>query len=192
MKEMFKLGTILMLIAAASGGILSFANSKTKPVIEKIQLEQTIAAYKEIMPEADDFKPLEEQKLSEIKAKINEIDDIYVGYKGGNQIGYTFKTKSFGYGGQMINVIGIDEKGIVTGYRAVENSETAGFGDRVFTEEFYPSFTGKNVNGGSLKAVLKPEKDDEVQALSGATISTKGVMSGINGAVKAYCEYLKK
>ena len=77
MKETLKLGLILFIIAAFSGGVLSYTNSLTKPIIDQREYEETQAAFKELIPEADSFDQLDAAKLESLKSENKKIQDIY-------------------------------------------------------------------------------------------------------------------
>ncbi|MDU6031438.1 MAG: electron transporter RnfG, partial [Peptoniphilus harei] len=70
------------------------------------------------------------------------------------------------------------------------NGETSGFGSRITTDEYYPSYEGKSA-AGPLKLSKDPKAEDEVMWLTSATISSKGALAGSNDAIKVYDEVLK-
>ena len=80
---------------------------------------------------------------------------------------------------------GISLDGTITGIRVGANSETPGLGTKIEEPDFQDSFVGKATEE-ELVAVPSPSADNEVQLISGATVSTDGVLYGVNGAREAF------
>ncbi len=99
------------------------------------------------------------------------------------------KTVSGGYGGDITAITGIYLDGKLAGIKVVSNSETPGLGTKIEEEDFSGSFIDKSAEN-ELVAVSAPSAENEVQLISGATISTNGVLSGVNGARDAFINYL--
>ena len=76
-------------------------------------------------------------------------------------------------------MVGVDIDGTVTGVRAVKNSETSGIGSRVMENEngVLDQFAGKSAADGTLVV------GSNVDAITGATVSTKGIAAGVNAAL---------
>ncbi|HEY4543354.1 MAG TPA: RnfABCDGE type electron transport complex subunit G [Tissierellaceae bacterium] len=190
MKETIKLGLTLLIIAAISGAVLAGTNEITGPIIAEMEKESTFGAFFELFEEADDFKELDEAVLNDLTENHPAVVEAYEAVDSGEgHLGYVLKAKSGGYGGDMFIALGISEEGTVTGIKVVGHSETPSIGDRIEKEEFTDSFVDKSAEG-DLKAVAAPSQDDEVQMLSGATVSTNAVLNGINKALVAYREIL--
>lgn len=190
MKDTIKLGLTLLIIAAISGAVLAGMNGITGPIIAEMERESTFGAFFEIFEEAEDFKDIEESLAAEIKENNSAIEDIFEAVDGSeNSLGYVIKAKSGGYGGDMFLAIGIDNDGLTTGMKVVGHSETPGIGDKIEAENFTSTFIGKET-ASDLKAVAAPAAEDEVQLLSGSTVSTNAVMGGVNKALDAYRTYL--
>ena len=85
-----------------------------------------------------------------------------------------------GYGGDINLIIGINAAGTITGVKVVEHSETAGLGSKVAEEDFLSQFKGITPQS-NLKIVLNKAngKDEEIVAVSGATILSKAVMAAV-------------
>ena len=188
MKETIKLGLTLLLITAISGAVLAATNSFTGPIIDDIRKQESFGALFEIFPDADDFGEVEESELADIKAKNGVIVEVNKALADENVIGYAFKVVSGGYGGDISTMVGIYEDGTMAGIKVVENSETPNLGTKIEEESFSSSFTGK-ATASELLPVDSPSADDEVQMISGATVSTKAVLKGVNGAREIFVEF---
>ena len=110
--------------------------------------------------------------------------------KDGNALGYVFVITSHeAYGGDLQLALGVAEDGTTNGISFLSLSETAGLGMQADTDEFKSQFSGKNV------AQFKYTKsgvasDEEIDALSGATITTNAVTNAVNAGL-SYADYLK-
>lgn len=191
MNETIKLGLILLLITAVAGGVLALTNSFTGPIIAEIEREGSFGAFLEIFPDADDFVDIDEALLEEITSNNKYVTEVYEVVEGDEVVGYALKTISGGYGGDITTITGINNDGILAGIKVVNNSETPGLGTRIEEEEFSSSFVDKSTES-DLVPVSAPSSENEVQLLAGATVSTEGVLNGVNGAREAFVNYLSK
>lgn len=192
MKEPVKFGLILLIFCAFSAGLLAAVNSFTEPVIAEAELKSTLASYEVIFGEnADNFEEYDKEKLSSIKEKYPNIDNIFIAKKGDEVVGYGINVNSNGYGGAMTNAIGILLDGdTIAGFRNISNGETKGFGSRITEEEYYSSYNGKSA-AAPLEISKDPQAENEIMWLTSATISSKAAQEGSNEAVKVYNEVLK-
>ena len=184
MKETIKLTVRLFLITAIAGFVLAFANSFTSPVIKAREKAQYEAALKEVFADADKFETVEEGKLNTIKIEVAKKSD--------KTVGYVFKTLGKnGYGGDisMLMAVNIENKTIV-GFKVLKHSETPGLGSRVTTDEYAKSVVGNKVTEHLVKN-LHPDADNDIQAITGTTISVNAVLNGLNAAIDALQELEK-
>lgn len=189
MKETIKLGLILLVITAVSGGILAFSNSITAPIIAEIEKAGSFGALTEIFPDADDFIEIEESQLEEIMADNRFVIEVHEVVSGDEILGYAIKTISTGYGGELPVITGIEVDGTVAGIRVLDNAETPGLGTQIQEPGFMDSFMGKGT-AEKIVGVAAPSADNEVQGISGATVSVDGVLNGVNGARDAFLDFL--
>lgn len=157
---------ILCLITVVAGLALSLTNMVTEGPIAEQKLKASNASRAAVFPEATGF---EQQTLAE-GAKL---DSVYAATKDGATIGYVLQTTVTGYGGPIEIVLGVDNQGTITGISVGGSSfaETAGLGARTRDPEFTDQFVGL-----TQAPVLK----DNIDAISGATISSNAVTSGAN------------
>lgn len=168
MKETIKLGVILMIISIVSAGVLAISNNITSPKIAEQEVAGSLEALKGIFGDLD-FKVLDESKLTEIKNSYASVSDIYVAYNGDTLVGYAIKHTTKGFGGDIVLLTGFNIDGTVAGLQVLQHSETPGLGARAEEEEFRNQFIG-----------LSTSSEITVEGLSGATITTDGVLSGVN------------
>lgn len=180
LKETLKLGLILFIITAVSASVLAVSNNITAPRIAEADRIANDLAKQEVLEVAEDFNILDEGKLKEVAGSNSNIIEINEGYNKKNQlVGYTFKTKVKGYGGEIELITGISTEGKVTGINILNHGETPGLGANATETYFTDSFKNKSVDN-ELAAVKDPKEDNEVQALTSATITTTAVVDEVN------------
>ncbi len=171
MKETIKLGVILMIITVVSAGVLAISNNLTKDRIAELEMAGSLESLKEIFGDSADFKPLDEGKLDEIKGSTPSVMEIFEVYDGDALIGYAIKNVSKGFGGDLVLLTGFNIDGTVAGLDVLEHSETPGLGAKAEEPEFRNKFVGKSTSEANT-----------VEAISGATVTTDGVLAGVNEA----------
>lgn len=187
---------ITLIAGLLLGGVYTITKEPIKDAQERAKQE----AYKSVFKEATQFEITEiEQKqaekiLSEHGYKDNIIDEV-VCAKGANGelLGYVITVISTaGYGGNIQFSMGITVDGALNGYSILSISETAGLGMKATEEKFSSQFENKQVtkfevtkNGAS--------SDQEIDAISGATITSKAITNGINAGLCFFqCNYLEE
>ena len=186
MKETMKLIVRLFLITAIAGFVLAFVNSFTSPIIQERERKQYEMALKEVFKDAEKFDKLQDDKLLPIKEKIKNIENIEVAKQGDKTLEYVFKTLGKnGYGGDisMLMAVKLEDKSIV-GFKVLKHSETPGLGSRVATAEYAKSVVGNKATEHLVRN-LNPTADNDIQAITGTTISVKAVLNGLNAGVDA-------
>jgi len=181
MKDIFKLGTTLFGICAVAALILGVTNNITAPVIEERNIQASNEARKIVLPDADEFK-----KLDDINSDM--VVEVYEGIKGNNVVGYTIKTSSKGYGGAIESMVGISKDGKITGVEIGNHSETPGLGSKATEPTFKNQYLDKDVSKPLLVIKGSANNENEISAISGATITSNGITNGVNAAMKIYNE----
>lgn len=185
MNETLKLGLILLSITVVCATILAFSNEITSVKIEEANILANESARIEILSDANNFKLLDEKKIEEIQNKSPEIMEIYQGSNGENLVGYTIKAKVRGYDGEIELMAGISTEGNITGMKILSHGETPGLGGNATKDYFSDSFKGKSVED-QLVAVTDPKAENEVQALTSATVTTNAIVNGVNIVRQVY------
>ena len=182
MKNRVKYVVVLFTITALSGLILGITHEATKDVIaarEKMESLQLNA----ILPNknADDVK-----KMNVEIAKDDVVNDAYEAYEKGELVGHAIIVSPKGMGGPIKMTVGIYKDGKIGGLKVVTHSETPGIGDIVEKEEFMGRFKDKPIKEKLELVKTSPSKENQVQAITGATITSGAVNSGVNEAIKFY------
>ncbi|HEY8350277.1 MAG TPA: RnfABCDGE type electron transport complex subunit G [Clostridia bacterium] len=178
-REMMGTALRLFIICLVTALCLAVVNDITKDTIA-LRDQQTAEEQRMlVMSGADRFEKLEGWEDQEGKGLVKEV---YAAYSGDVLIGYVFSAISSGYGGDIPVTVGVGKDGTITGIRIGDNEETPGLGSKVAGEKFTSQYAGKDISG-EIKVVTKPvSADDEIQAVSGATISTRAVNSAVQAS----------
>lgn len=172
MKEILKLGFVLSVFAVVSCFALAVVNNFTAPKIAAHKAEKTAQGLRIVFPDADSF---EEVTDFEKKAGSTEIMEVYSVIKGGVKTGTVVKATGPTYD-KVVMLIGCDVNKKISGVVFLENTDSPGFGQKASEEAFYGQFAGID---GSKPVVMGTDFD----AISGATITSKGVETIINNAM---------
>ena len=174
-KQGLRLGLSLFIITAVAALVLALVNAVTANTIAEHAAAQRQAAMVSVAPGADVF--------SELYSEDNTIDGITGAYNGTSFVGYCVEVSPNGFGGPISLMVGVDAGGSVTGVVILDHSETAGLGARADSPDFLNQYIDKSgtitVNTG----------DNAIDALTGATITSKAVTSGVNTALTAVLNY---
>lgn len=189
MNETLKLGLILFIITAVAASVLAVSNSVTSERIAEADRLAKERAKMEVLEMAEEFNPIDEGRLKDIIGSNTNIVEINEGYKGSDLIGYTFNIKVNGYGGEITFMTGVSKEGKITGLKVLNHGETPGLGANSTKPYFSNSFKDKSV-ANELTAVKSPQGDNEVQALTSATITTNAIVDGVNTVRQVYNEKL--
>ena len=175
--SILKTGAILLIIGFVCTLLLSLCNYVTKDKIAALAVEAENEAMTKTLPAAKEFVAMDYEGDSLVTA-------VYEGKsENGDTAGYCVKAEPTGYGGVISMIVGVDVNGTVTGVDIVDMDETPGLGAKADSDEFTDRYTGKTagikVNKSGVPA------DNEISAISGATITSKAVTEGVNAAVAA-------
>lgn len=187
--ESIKNTVSLMLITLIAGLLLGLVYEITKEPIREERQRAKEEAYKEVFADAVSFENIEldsdktdgELAKQGFNATVDEAMEVFD--KSGNLAGYVLTvTDHEGYGGDIQFAMGVKKDGTVNGISFLSISETAGLGMKAAEDDFKNQFADKNVtsfaytkNGASA--------ENEIDALSGATITTNAVTNGVNAGL---------
>lgn len=179
-KEVLVPTVSLFLICAVVTLLLAVTNSITKPKIEEMQIEIENRTKAQVLSSADSFS----DALTVLKGGREYT--YYEGFdKENNKAGYVFTCTSKGYGGDITVMVGVDNSGAVTGTEFLTISETAGLGMNAQKDSFKQQFSGKS---GEISVVKNSPSGNEIQALTGATITSRAVAAAVNEALGLFEE----
>lgn len=189
---------VLVLVTFVAITALAVVNQVTKEPIAQAEINARAEVYKVVYPNAEKFAEIENsESLLEGSADFLKNagydgcfinDALSVTDNSGNIKGYVIAaTSPSGYGGDIQIAVGISSDGKITGFNVVSNNETAGLGSKCTEPEFTSQFADKPAT------VLEYTKsgataDNQIDAISGATITTNAVTEAVNAAIVFYQE----
>ena len=188
-KYLLTLTVTLFITCVIVAGLLGGVNAITKDKIAAINWEKTVQAMKAVVADPDntEFSEAVENTAEMSEAAVaagGTLDSVYEVLVGGENAGYAIKVVASGSQGNIEMMVGVDGEGTVTGVSVVDNAETAGIGSKVMANDALASgvgvldqFQGKSAADGVLTV------GTNVDAITGATVSTKGVTAGVNTAL---------
>ena len=167
MKDIVKPIAVLASICLVVTALLAFINSVTAPIIKAADEAAAAKARQEVLAEADEFELLD----MELPEGVTEA------YKAENGSGYVFMLTTKGYGGAINLICGIKSDGSIESVQTLNHSETSGIGSRVVDNNspYRQQYVGKTA-----------DDYDTVDAVTGATISSKACKKAIDAAFEAY------
>ncbi len=199
MKNMLKDAVILFLITLISGAVLGLVYEVTKePIAHQQQLAKD-AAYKEVFADADKFEEISMRPdllPADLTAYVNEqgydasIDSVAAAIdSAGETIGYVITvTTHEGYGGDIQFTMGVRGDGTLNGLSILSIGETAGLGMKA-GDVLVPQFAGKQVEAFETSKT-GAAAEQQIDAISGATITTNAFVNGVNAGLSCFRQYL--
>lgn len=165
-KELIKLSAILCAITFAASLLLAGVNKLTLPRIAQAEAIAAENAMKSMLVQADSFKEIAE--------------NVFEGIKGDETVGYCVTVYPAGFAGEIKLLVGIGSDDKVKGIEILSHSETAGLGAKATDESFKDRFKEKNPYINVVKG--ETGSPDEVQAITGATVTSRAVAGGVKEA----------
>lgn len=190
MRDIIKPSLPLLVICLVTAMCLAAVNFITKDAIAMRVQEDAEAQRKQVMPSAEKF---EEVKGWEVRTNgTGVLKEVFKAYTAGKPSGYVFAGSPKGYAGPIKVTVGIGLDGKVTGVKIGDNTETPGLGTKTAEGAFIGQYKGKKA-GNKIEVVKKkPSNENEVEAVSGATISSKAVTSAVQAASDLAAVFIKE
>lgn len=191
-KDALALTLITLVAGVALGGIYEI----TKDPIARQEAQAKAEAYEQVFTDAAAFEEIEmddtliqtiRDQLDQEGYKAQSIEEVMRAEdQSGETLGYAFTVvTSEGYGGDIQFSMGVQNDGTLNGISILSIGETAGLGMNADTPAFKDQFVGKQVeklqytkNGAT--------QDDEINAISGATVTTNAMTNGVNAGLCAF------
>ncbi|MEE1027327.1 MAG: RnfABCDGE type electron transport complex subunit G [Agathobacter sp.] len=183
---------ILTAFTLVLGLILGIVYGVTKPRIDAEKLKTAQAAYQQVFSDAESFETYEYDQTqadkilqdAEYKDVINDIQSALS--KDGEVLGYVITvTAKDGSQGSITFSVGIRNDGTVNGYSITDIAETPGLGMKAQDESFYKQFENKLVEKFTV-VKQTPAADNEIEAITGSTITSKAMANGCNAALEYF------
>lgn len=189
-KVMLKEAGILFAITLIAGLVLGFVYELTKEPI-RLQQEKAIQeACATVFADAVEFKEMDYTPGEDTSAQINamgvKIGTVYEACgTAGEKLGYVVETTSTeGYGGNIVLYVGVSLEGVVNDVSILTIAETPGLGMKA-EDELVPQFHQKPAAAFTYTK-SGSTSESEIDAISGATVTTEAFTNAVNGAILVY------
>lgn len=169
--KIFKPIVVLVIICIVVTGALAATNSKTAPIIEAAKVAAENAARTELLPEAEGaFTPVE-------NVEVENVSAIYVADNGAGTI---ITSSAKGYGGDVVVMTAFNPDGTIKQIKVTEQAETKGIGSKVVaTPSYWENYMGLDASDALVL-------NEDVDAVTSATISSTALINAVNSAIEAY------
>lgn len=188
-KQIIHDALILTAFTLVLGLILGLVYGITKPRIDAADLAAKQEAFQAVFEEADSFNAVDfdTEKAADLMTEggfSDTIDDVEEALDAsGNVIGYVITvTAKDGSQGSITFSVGIKSDGTVNGYSITDIAETPGLGMKAKDESFYSQFQNKKVEE-FVVVKTTAAADNEIETISGSTITSKAMANGCNAAI---------
>ena len=159
---------VLGVICLVTSLLLAVTNNVTAPIIAENAVKTANATRQALLPSADTFTEVAPETPTEGVTAI---------YKADNDSGYVITAQAKGYGGEVPVMVAFNAEGTIEAVQFLDNDETPGLGQKVKSEAFQSQFSGMPAEEFGLS---------DIDAITGATISSGAAASAINAAIAAY------
>ena len=170
-KNILKPALTLFAICLVVTALLAGTNLLTKDKIDEQARILAENSRKVVLSDAETFEA---------------ADGYYTGIAGGEVIGYVFETEAKGYGGTVKVMTGISAAGDITGVVILEHSETPGLGANAERASFTDQYKQPVPENGIALVKNKAPAEGEIEALTGASITSRAVTNAVNAAIEQY------
>lgn len=175
-KDLLQLGGALLAITVVVALCLGCVDTLTREKIAQIKEQNIQDAMREVCGEDASFEEMTVDSAAD--PTITSVNRIL---RQGQKDGFCLQVEPMGFGGAITMIVGIDGQGAVLGVRIVELSETPGLGAKADDAKWLAQYQGASGQLNVVKAATGNESD--IVALSGATITSKGVTAGVQTAL---------
>ncbi|MCF2675739.1 FMN-binding protein [Pseudoflavonifractor sp. P01025] len=168
--KIFKPIVVLVIICIVITGALAATNSVTAPIIDEATRVAQQKARTELLPEAEDFEPV-------TGVEVENVSDIYAST---NDVGVIITSSAKGYGGDVVVMTAFNPDGTIKQIKVTEQAETKGIGSKVVaTPSYWENYMGLDASDALVL-------NEDVDAVTSATISSTALINAVNSAIEAY------
>lgn len=175
-----------VIVGGALAGFFQLVHSR----IEANRLAEEKRAIFAVLKEAERYDTIE-RKVEGLKKPLKIFKGVDA---NGNATGYAFIAEGPGFSAVIKMMVGLKpDRTHLTGLKIVEQIETPGLGTKITEEKFESQFIGLAIDP-QIEYVKnkKPDKDYRIQAVTGATISSKAVVDAINNRIRIVLKVLEE
>ncbi len=168
--SIFRIASNLIAACFISGLVIGAVYYFTAPVAAEKAEQMKQESMRELVADAEDFQP------------VAGHEGWFAARKAGSTVAYIVPSETKGYGGTIKMLVAVTAEGKVVDYSILEHNETPGLGDNAQKPAFRNQF--KEKDAAHLAVVKDPSNTEDIQAMTGATISSRAVTLGVRQAVE--------
>lgn len=176
LKDILVPTAVLLIICVAVSAALAGTNLLTEDKIAEAAAKKAEESRMLVLGEADTFEAED----------AGQAGEYYVGLKDGETVGYVFEASAKGYGGDVAVMTGISADGDITGVVILSHGETPGLGANAEKEEFREQYKQAVPNSGIELVKYQTPGEGQIEAMTGATITSTAVTNAVNQAIEMY------
>lgn len=176
LKDILVPTAVLLIICVAVSAALAGTNLLTEDKIAEAAAKKAEESRMLVLSEADAFEAED----------AGQAGEYYVGLKDGETVGYVFEASAKGYGGDVAVMTGISADGDITGVVILSHGETPGLGANAEKEEFREQYKQAVPNSGIELVKYQTPGEGQIEAMTGATITSTAVTNAVNQAIEMY------
>jgi Na+-translocating ferredoxin:NAD+ oxidoreductase subunit G len=173
----FQIALNLTMASLISGTVLASTYFVTAPFAKQQRIRQKDLTMRELIPGANTFQPVEGK------------DGWYVAVTNTLKLGYIIPGESKGFGGSIKILTAVSTNDRVIEYKILSHNETPGLGDKAAVSPFRDQFRDKTLDG---LVVVKNHDTNKIDAITGATITSRAVTKAVRESLEQFGEFLKK
>ena len=189
MKDVFNIALRLIIITVIAGLLLGLTYSSTKDPIAQQEALKASESRRVVLNDAADFEQIDLASLN-LPEEYGVIRESYRGINNGETVGITVSMVITGYSAGLNITVGIQNDGTVAGVDIGSHSETPGLGAKADDPDYLSQYTGITPPVNIVKT--EPSNPSDVQAVTGATITSKAVADAVGLAAEFYNQYMKE
>lgn len=182
--EIISITARLLIFYVIGGFLLVSVYAITKPIIDKNDAQKKVIVLKGMIPGVEKVETLCQWDICDRKADIFKVFD-----KSENLLGYVVESYGKGYSSFIHTMIAVNDSMKITNINILGHAETPGLGDEVEKPQWRNQFIGKSLDN---MQVVKTQGTDKIQAVSGATISSRAVVNAERDALSYLIKVLQK
>jgi electron transport complex protein RnfG len=181
MRDILKLGFFLLVISAIAALGVGYVNTLAEPLIAQQILQTKLNGFKEVYPQSDKVEDESSRYLG--GEKVSLIKEVNIAYRNGVPAGVIYAVESKGYSGPISLLAGFDiATGKLTAIKVLSQKETPGLGAKAKEPAFQDRYKGKVATAELEVTKSVPVRDNQIQAITASTITSRAVTTGVNAA----------
>ncbi|MGI6606068.1 MAG: FMN-binding protein [Peptococcia bacterium] len=187
MRNILKLGVFLLLISGIAGLGIAYVYQLTGPLIVEQLVTEKANSLLEVYPEGD---VIADESAKYLDSKTDPvIKGLHIAYEDNNPVGAIYLVEPSAYNGTIQLMVGFDmATRKTTGIKILSQAETPGLGANAEDSFFTDRFKGKSIEEPLEVVKQEPAGDNQILAITSATITSKAVANGVNIARAHFTE----